>query len=128
MIVKEGTVLLRHLRFHAYHGVMEQERVVGNDYEVSLRLAYPLEKSCLSDDVNDTLNYAEVYDLVKKEMELPGRLLESVAYRIADRLMERFELISSVHITLYKINPPMGGDCEGAGVELHLTNNKEYKG
>jgi serine/threonine protein kinase len=70
----------------------------------------------------------EDYDLVKKEMDLPGRLLESVAYRIADRLMERFELISSVHITLYKINPPMGGDCEGAGVELHLTNNKEYKG
>ena len=60
-------ISLRNLRFHAFHGVLPQERKVGNDYRLSLRVEYPLEKAMKSDDVNDTLSYAEVLDIVKYE-------------------------------------------------------------
>lgn len=122
MQLENSYILLEHLRFHAFHGVMAQERVVGNDYDLSLRIGYDVSAAMLSDDVDDTLNYAEVYSLLEQEMQVPSALLERVAYRIADRLMRRFPAISSVQINLVKLNPPMGADSDGAGVSM--TFNK----
>lgn len=78
----------------------------------------------VSDNVDDTLNYAEVYKIVDQEMGVPSQLLERVAYRIGDRLSRKFTSITSINIKLTKLNPPFGADCKGAGVELHLINDK----
>ena len=124
MKIKNSCIFLNGLRFHAFHGVMPQERLTGNDYRVDLKIVFPLEKAVGSDDVNDTLNYATVYAAVKEEMDVPSQLIERVAYRIADRLFRTFKAINEVEIKVEKCNPPMGADCEGAGVELHLINDK----
>lgn len=124
MKIKNSCIFLNGLRFHAFHGVMPQERLTGNDYRVDLKIDFPLEKAVGSDDVNDTLNYATVYTAVKEEMDIPNQLIERVAYRIADRLFRTFKAINEVEIKVEKCNPPMGADCEGAGVELHLINDK----
>ena len=124
MKIQSSEIILRNLRFHAFHGVMPQERLTGNDYRVDLKIDFPLEKAVGSDDVNDTLNYATVYTAVKEEMDVPTQLIERVAYRIADRLFRTFKAINEVEIKVEKCNPPMGADCEGAGVELHLINDK----
>ena len=105
MIIKESYITLTDLRFHAFHGVIPQERLTGNDYSVSLRIGYPVSEACLSDEVDDTLNYASVY-------------------RIAERLFRKFKLITVLDVNLNKLNPPFGADCYGAGVELHLINDK----
>lgn len=120
----KGFVCIERLRLHAFHGVLPQERIVGNDYEISLRLEYPLEKALRSDDVYDTINYADVLIIVKKEMAQPSSLLECVAARIGESLFSNFPLLKSVEIKMMKRNPPMGDDCEGACVELHLINDK----
>lgn len=124
MKIKNSCIFLNGLRFHAFHGVMPQERLTGNDYRVDLKIDFPLETAVGSDDVNDTLNYATVYAAVKEEMDVPTQLIERVAYRIADRLFRTFKAINEVEIKVEKCNPPMGADCEGAGVELHLINDK----
>lgn len=124
MKIKNSCIFLNGLRFHAFHGVMPQERLTGNDYRVNLKIDFPLETAVGSDDVNDTLNYATVYTAVKEEMDVPTQLIERVAYRIADRLFRTFKAINEVEIKVEKCNPPMGADCEGAGVELHLINDK----
>ena len=124
MIMSSGYIYLRHLRFHAFHGVMPQERIVGNEYDLSLRIGYPLDKCMDSDDVADTLNYAEVFQLARQEMSIPSQLLERVAARIGERLFSQFPHILSVDIELTKLNPPMEAACQGAGVELHLISNK----
>ena len=124
MRVESGYVFLKDVRFHAFHGVMPQERTVGADFLVSLRIGYDLSKAMVSDHVEDTLNYAEVYQLVRQEMEQPSALLEHVAGRIVRTLLERFPMVTSVDLQLMKQNPPMGADCKGAGVELHLINDK----
>lgn len=124
MRIESGYIFLKDLRFHAFHGVMPQERKVGGDFLVSLRMGYDISKAMRTDEVSDTLNYAEVYALVRKEMEQPSALLERVAGRIAEALFASDSKILSIDLWLTKVNPPMGADCQGAGVELHLINDK----
>ncbi len=117
-------ICLKEVRFHAFHGVMPQERRVGADFLLSLRVGYDFSKAMRTDEVGDTLNYAEVCRIVKEEMDKPSALLEHVAGRIADAIFRQFPDVRSIDLELTKQNPPMGADCEGAGVELHLINDK----
>lgn len=120
MQLESSYINLLGLRFHAFHGVMAQEQLVGNDYLLDVRVRYDLSKAMLTDDVNDTLNYATVYEMIRQEMQIPSCLLEHVAYRIGNRLMTTFPQIESIDIHLTKKNPPMGADGDGAMIELHL--------
>lgn len=124
MKLENSYITLTNLRFHALHGVMPQEQVAGNDYSVSLRIRFDAGKAMLTDDVNDTINYAEVYQIVHEEMMHPNRLIEHVAHRIADHIVQAFPALSAIDIKLVKLNPPIGADCDGAGIELHLINDK----
>lgn len=117
-------ILLNKLKFRAFHGVLPQERLVGGDFVVTLRIGYPWQQAMTTDDVADTLDYAVAYAIVKNEMAQPSQLLEHVAGRIAKALLRQFPDITSVDLWLTKVIPPMGADCEGSGVELHLINNK----
>ena len=101
---------LRRMTFYAYHGVVPQETQVGNTFIVDLILTAPLEDAVWSDDLNDTINYATVYETVKAEMAIPSKLLEHVAGRILKTLKERFPQITEVELVLSKLNPPFGGD------------------
>ena len=107
---------LKQIVFHAFHGVDPQERKVGNRFVVDLLLTLPLEKAMESDDLNDTVNYALVYEAVKKEMEIPSNLIEHAAGRIVQSLHDRFPQISIVRLKLSKINPPIGADMESASI------------
>ena len=120
MIVTEHTVSLEGLRFHANHGVLPQERVVGGDFMVSVTVDYDFSAVLSSDDVKDTLNYAELYQIINKEMQTPSCLLEHVAGRIGERILSEFPQALSVGIEITKRNPPMGADCEGATVFVRV--------
>lgn len=124
MRISQSYIILREVRFHAFHGVMPQERKVGADFTVSLRVGVNLSLPAESDDVADTLNYATLYEVVKQQMEIPSQLLEHVAGRIGKAVMDTFPQVTGVDVTLTKLNPPMGADCAGASVELHLINDK----
>lgn len=124
MTLTESYIYLDNLRFHSRHGVAPQERVTGGDFIVSLRVGYDFGRALETDDVADTLNYADIYNNVRAQMDVPSRLLEHAAGRIAKSLFGSFPAIRSLHLKLTKCNPPMGADCDGAGVELHLINDK----
>ncbi len=121
-------ILLNNLRLHAYHGVMAQERQVGADFTVTLRIGYPWQPAMASDAVGDTLDYSSVYELVKREMTVPSNLLEHVGGRMVRALMKAWPDITSIDLWLTKVTPPMGADCDGAGIELHLINDKTQRG
>ena len=124
MKIESSYISLRNVRFYAFHGVMPKERRVGADFLVTLRVGFPLEKAMLSDEIGDTLNYAALYTVVQAEMKKPSNLLEHVAGRIADAIVKRFPQVTSIDLELTKQNPPMGADCDGAVVEIHLINDK----
>ena len=111
-------IVLRDVRFRAFHGVLPQERRVGGDYLLNMRVGYPLEQAMADDNVNSTLDYAKLYELVKREMQVPSNLLEHVAGRIIKAVESAFPEVTSIELTLIKENPPMGADCNGAGVEI----------
>ena len=125
MKLDKGYILLSDLRFHAFHGVLPQERLVGGNFVVDLRVGYPLAQAMTSDQVNDTLNYASLYALVEREMQQTSSLLEHVAGRIAQAIAKTFPQALSIDLTLTKQNPPMGADCKGAGVEMHFVRSEK---
>ena len=126
MKLMSSKIYLRNVRFHAFHGVLQQEGIVGNDYLVNLVLDYDFSSALKTDDLQGTLNYAEVYQKVREEMAVPSKLLEHVAGRIAHRLFSDFPEIKKLQLSITKVNPPMGADSDGAGVEVVLTNDKTY--
>ena len=121
MKVERSSICIERMRFHSRHGVLPQERLAGGDYEVTLRIGYDVSAAVASDRVEDTLNYADVYAVVAREMEQPSNLVEHVAGRIGSRLLETFPDIKKVEIEVLKLNPPMGADCKGAGVKVVMT-------
>ncbi len=128
MRLQSSYVLLKDVRFYAYHGVLPQERRVGGWFSVTLRVGVPLQASMASDRIEDTVNYATLFELVKHEMAQPSKLLEHVAGRIAQAVADAMPVVTSLDVWLQKDNPPMGADCSGAGVELHLINDKSSGG
>lgn len=112
-------IFLDNVRFFAYHGVGEQEREVGNEFIISLRLKVDITLAAETDNVAHTVSYADVYESVKAEMEIPSALLEHVCGRIVKRLFRTFPAIEDIELKLSKRNPPMGADVDAAGVEMH---------
>lgn len=112
----ESRIKLKGMKFYAYHGVMEQERRIGNYFTIDLILKVNVEKAVYSDRLEDTINYAEVFQRVKEEMEIPSNLLEHVAGRIITRLKKEYPSIEKIKLSIAKQRPPLGGDVEEASV------------
>lgn len=111
-------VFLENARFFAYHGVGAQEQQVGNEFVINLRLKVDIARAAETDDVTHTVSYADVYAVLKEEMDVPSKLLEHVAGRIAKRLLRVFPAVKGIELKLAKRNPPMGADVDAAGVEM----------
>jgi dihydroneopterin aldolase len=107
---------LKNMVFHAFHGVMEQERKVGNIFRVDLKLYIDMHNAIQTDKLEDTLNYAAVFDLVKEEIAIPSNLLEHAAGRIISKLKHNFPQLKRVKIRLAKARPPLGGEVEEVAV------------
>ena len=121
-MMMKTAIFLDEVRFHAFHGVMPQERAVGADFTVWLTVGYDFVKAAESDDLDDTISYADLYEVVRAEMDKPSQLLEHVALRIVKAVASRWPKVEKIDIRLAKDNPPMGADCKGAGVEIHFIN------
>jgi dihydroneopterin aldolase len=105
---------LKDIRFHAFHGVIPQERLTGNSFTVNIRLAAPLHKAVATDNPADTISYAEVFRLTAIEMNIASSLLEHVAGRIMTAIKLRFPQVTSLEVSVAKHNPPIAGadmDC-----------------
>lgn len=111
----DGIISLEGLEFFAYHGVSEAERQTGNKYIVDVKVISNFDLAAQTDTIKHTIDYALLYNLVKKEMEQPTKLLETIAKRICDKVQTQFG-VQKVEVTLSKLNPPIGGICTKAKV------------
>ncbi|MFZ4581347.1 MAG: dihydroneopterin aldolase [Paludibacter sp.] len=118
-------ITLENMSFHSYHGCLEHEKTLGNTFIVTLQMEIDTTKAALTDDLADTLNYQSVYDIIKDEMEIPSKLIEHVAQRIADKIHSKFYQISNLKIKLSKLNPPLGGKVEAVSIEIEKNNLHE---
>lgn len=123
MVINNSYILLPHMRFHAHHGVMEQERVVGCTFTVSLEVKVRFDKALSDDKLENTISYADIHAAVKEEIKITSSLLEHVAGRIAKRLFLDFPSIESLRIEVMKQKPPMGADIKEAGVRIEAERD-----
>ena len=121
------SIQLHNLEFYAYHGLLPQERVVGGRYcvDVELSLTPPL-RALTEDVIDDTVNYAEVYALIRQQMEQPVNLLEHLAHRITQGLYAQFPQIQAVKLSVTKVTPPISG-IVGISRRQHATNEQRSK-
>ena len=112
-------IRLEGMKFYAYHGVLPQENLVGANYYIDLRLKTDFSHAAETDELEGTVNYADIHAAIKEEMKITSQLLEHVCQRIARRLLHDFPTIETIDISLFKENPPMGACAQRIGVEAH---------
>lgn len=118
MQITDYSIELRDIHLYAHHGVMPQERTIGAWFTIDIKLTINDHSCAYSDSIDNTVSYADVYEIIKKEMEIPSNLLEDVCRRIMLRLFDNFMSVTDISITLTKDTPPMGGDRLSAAVTL----------
>ena len=121
MQIKEQTITLDSLRFYAYHGAEPQEAIVGAWYTVRISMKTDVTAAILSDNLDGTINYALVADVIKAQMQIRSALLEHVAGRIAQALLNVFTGLVAVTVTVCKENPPIGIPCSSSGFTITAT-------
>ena len=115
------TVELKQVRFFAYHGLYPEERKTGNEFEVNLSVSFePAEGEV--NDIGATVNYAALFDLVKRQMEKPAGLLESLVISIAADIKAAFPQTKKISVAVAKLHPPI---AKFTG-QVCVTFQKEY--
>lgn len=118
MTITECTITLDRQRVFARHGVLDSERVIGNDFLVTVTAVYNAARAIESDEVTDAVDYSRIAALVDREMAIPSALLEHVAGRIARAILAEFPPVTAGSVTVTKIHPPMAAQTAGASVTL----------
>lgn len=111
-------IKINDLKFHAFHGHLPVERKTGNTFVVDLVLGVALSKSGASDQLEDTVDYVAIMQIVEDEMAIPSDLIEHVATRIANKLRAQFTEIESLEVTVKKQKPPLHFDVKSVEVTV----------
>ena len=120
--VNIGTVELEGMEFRAYHGCLERERIAGNDFVVDFCGEIDMSAAAESDNLEDAVNYALIYDAIAEEMAKPSELLEHVAGRIVKVLADKFPEFVSFSVRVSKKRPPVAGIVQWSRVTLHHSS------
>jgi len=112
------TIELHNIRIHAYHGLYEGEEKTGSPYEVNLKIMYE-EGNVKFEELKNTINYVEVFEIVKQRMKIATPLLEKLAEGIIRKLKHQYPFATEVIISIYKLEPPIENIQGKIGVTMH---------
>jgi len=118
-----GWITLEGLEFFAYHGFYEEERKIGNRYEVDIRIETDFDQASENDLLKYTVDYGELYQLISREMQQSTQLLERLAGRISERVLQEIKPVRQVEISISKLNPPLGGLCKRAKITMSKSRH-----
>ncbi len=108
--------------FYAHHGVLKEEHTVGAKYEVDAELLFDFTDAAQNDDISKTVDYGAVYRKIRDALtQKKYFLIESVAYKIAQGLLDDFPLLDKVSIKVRKRNPPVDGICDYAEADYSVS-------
>jgi len=112
------TVRLHNLFFNAYHGIHEEEKILGNEYVVNAAFEFH-ETDEVIIHINDTINYEIIYNIIKERMSIPTPLLETVVMEAGNKICNTFPDLKSICISIKKMHPPIEGLQGAAEVSWH---------
>jgi dihydroneopterin aldolase len=118
-------IRLEGLVFFGYHGVNPEETSLGQRFQVDLSVWLDLTRATRSDDLADTVSYAALYKLAKAEVEgQPSKLIEHLAGRILDKILQVDTRINKARVVVTKLNPPLKGSSQGSAAVV-LERSRE---
>ncbi len=116
-----GEVRLKSVEFFAYHGVQPEEQKIGNRYVVDIWAKGDVELAAKEDTLQGTIDYSLLYQISKEVMAKPAKLLEHIAYSIAERSLDEITIIQSIKVRVAKMNPPIGALAKESSATINLS-------
>ena len=117
-----GTINVNCIKLYAFHGCLEEEAIIGGNYIVDVKIETDFSVAEKTDELSKTVDYVEVFRIVKEQMAIRSKLIEHVAGRIADALTKQIPAIEKSEVTVTKINPPLNGDVSSVSVIALAVN------
>jgi len=122
-----GIIKVENIRLNAFHGCLKEETKIGGEYRVDLTVKADLQASSKSDQLKETVDYVLLNRIVKEEMAIPTKLIETVAKRILTRVFLESSLVIKASVSVSKLNPPIGGDVEAVTVKMSEKRKRMRK-
>ena len=119
----KSKIYLEDIKIYANHGVLPEEALIGNTYLVNAEIHADIAKATETDDLNDTISYADINDVIHEEMAIRSELLEHVIGRIIRRIESEFPKVTFIKVKLTKVKPPMPGEMRGVSLEFEKEIN-----
>ena len=108
----ESLISVEGIECYAYHGCLEEEAVIGGRYQVDVYVEADVSKSFTTDDLNDTVDYSMITDIVLIEMAVRSKLIEHVCKRILNKLIKNIGKFEKISVRVTKFHPPVNGNVE----------------
>ena len=115
------SIHLNSVRFYSFHGLYEEERVLGGDYELDMDVMFEESVNVIT-DLKESVNYSDLYAIASEQMAIATPLIETVAMRIGAAVYNKFNYLKSVTVTIKKMHPPLI-HFQGS---VAVSWNKEY--
>lgn len=113
-----GTILIEGIKLYGYHGCLAEEAKIGGNYIVDVKLKTDFDEASKTDELHQTIDYVDIYDIVKAQMAIRSKLIEHVGKRILDRITAKFKNLKYVEVKVIKLSPPMNGNVDRVSVIL----------
>lgn len=113
-------ISLEGMEFYAYHGCFKEEQIIGTKFIIDLQISLDTTHPEKTDNLSDSLNYQNIYLLIKKEMQIKSNLLEHIGRRILNSLKKEFPNIENAILKISKLNPPLGGKIKNVSLTINL--------
>jgi len=114
----KATVKVENLKIYAFHGCMEEEKVIGSDYVVDICAVCRVGKKAFGDEIDGTVDYVDLARIAKREMSIRSKLLEAVVNRIISCCFNEISVLEHISVTVSKINPPINADVASVSVSM----------
>ena len=111
-------IILEGIRIYAYHGCLKEESKIGSNYIVDVTMETDFSEAAQTDNLNKTIDYVAVYNIVKTIMAIRSNLIEQVGQRIINELKKEFTALKRVEVKVSKLNPPMNGNVEKVSIVI----------
>ena len=109
---------VENIRTKSFHGCLDEEAIIGGDYRTDVWVMLKKNYEIKDDELNETVDYGVVSEIVAEEMAVRSKLIESVCERIVNKVFGLSKNIQWAKVKVCKINPPIDGDVENVSVEI----------
>lgn len=114
----KATVKVENLKIYAFHGCMDEEKVIGSDYVINMKALCFVGEKVFNDDITQTVDYVDLARIAKREMAVRSKLLEAVIKRIIDASFKEIDSLEELCVSVSKINPPINADVKSVSVTM----------